>query len=556
MKVLRRLSVSICALAIGLSGCGNIDGIDDIESHEEALGKGLSFENCNWQQRETIEKGYYALHNALYQEYQSLVSCVKDAVFSPAIGHSPEYVLNRLSDYQLTHFECTQNPGNYAVNVSFNTGQEKIRIDADYLNKKPAAKSLAGLIAWGLLYNKGFAPSYGTLETDYSVNNQVKACVEKGTPNTGMWRHTVKSEVELAPAGETGGTPFRLGCTLGSKSFMLGLRTRAEKTESWINSAPTVVAGLTMVCENKGAYYPQHKSVGGAAGTSKSAYCGQGELVTGIYGREGIYIDQVGVRCTKRSDIVAKKNTGYKRFAGGGSGGGYFERYCAPGMAVNRIEGRNSDGQWLWSTGRRGAKINELRVVCRGIDEQNRGTTVQTLALVGTASGFVQDRICSGFGALTGFFGRSYLEIDRLGGICDPLNATSKGMQINKLHRHVIPAAGGDGGTAFATNCQANQAMVGVTAETRHNRLSNLRPICVDTKAYSTSAYPQWLSKWDGFWATNSHTYQVERMCSPGYHVVGLKTWSKKQSWGGTTVQGLQLLCRKLKSYYYGPSVK
>ena len=101
---------------------------------------------------------------------------------------------------------------------------------------------------------------------------------------------------------------------------------------------------------------------GGSGGTYRAPRCGTGEVVTGIFGRSGARIDQIGFRCSQlgisgapASDDVTLA-TGTTLGAYGGGGGTYFSYNCPAGEVVVGMRGRY------------GSRVDAFGVRCAAID--------------------------------------------------------------------------------------------------------------------------------------------------------------------------------------------
>jgi hypothetical protein len=82
-----------------------------------------------------------------------------------------------------------------------------------------------------------------------------------------------------------------------------------------------------------------HGGTGG--GTAYNLGCGPGEVITGIFGRSGSYVDQVGFDCAHVNTDGTLSGEYAKGAFGGGGGGAFPPAHCPANQMVVGIWGRS-----------------------------------------------------------------------------------------------------------------------------------------------------------------------------------------------------------------------
>ena len=524
-----------------LIGCGvatvggeELDGTDGTGTRstsingEVSYGKVLFGSGCTTAERAKISQVLARVMELLYTKPQQMDSCMRDAIFSPEYGFSPEWLMYRMRDDKPTRMECVNSSKhkcggstNWLACAPIGTSSEKFSWDKNFV-KTGSVNSMAGVFLHEVSHNKGTNHRSG-LEYAYSIPNQLYRCAVHSNP-AGPRRSSLPGQTELAMAGSSGGQPFELGCHEGA--FMWGVKAG---TGNYWNT--TVVKQMRAYCKPvTGGYYSSAfaGSTTGITGTGKTM-CPSGTMMVGVYGRAGLIIDSLGIICEKPSG----EGTMHLMHVAGGKGGKLFQRRCPLGMAVNRIYGRSA------------SVIDQVRISCQKITDQ-RGP-FNKLSLAGSMNGYHEDRRCSGNGAFVGLYGRSAVELDRLGGICKPILHTSGGaLKVSGSHAHITPAAGGTGGEHFKDQCPAGQALIGVYFSSAE-RINRVRGICGKVNkwqpgvSFSWSADRKLLSSHGGNAGVASSRY-----CPRGQFVAGMQTWSDRSKYGSDTLHGFRLICRDL----------
>ncbi|MEZ4407595.1 MAG: hypothetical protein R3A52_14120 [Polyangiales bacterium] len=111
-------------------------------------------------------------------------------------------------------------------------------------------------------------------------------------------------------------------------------------------------------------------SYGGGGGSPYTIACPAGRWVTGIYGRGGSRVDNIGIICSEpvfevdRSTNPYTYRVSFRNAAAvgavGGGGGSPFTYNCPAGSAVMRVQGRS------------GSRLDQIRVECYGWTVSNR----------------------------------------------------------------------------------------------------------------------------------------------------------------------------------------
>jgi LCCL domain len=83
---------------------------------------------------------------------------------------------------------------------------------------------------------------------------------------------------------------------------------------------------------------------GGGGGDAHELECNGGDVAVGIHGRSGVYVDRLGLQCATRNSDGSPGAT-YNRGPYGGSGGGSFSQTCPSGQVVVGLYGRS--GQYI-----------------------------------------------------------------------------------------------------------------------------------------------------------------------------------------------------------------
>jgi len=166
--------------------------------------------------------------------------------------------------------------------------------------------------------------------------------------------------------GGSGGTQYLDTCPTGYALAGMNLWTGSE-----VDAVQAYCRQLTLSTNTAPDPYTYDVTVGtartlskrgGGGGTLRSARCNTGEVVTGIFGRSGARIDQLGFRCSQlgvsgapASDDVTFSG-GASRGGYGGGGGSSFTYNCPAGEVVVGIGGRY------------GSRVDAFRVRCGAID--------------------------------------------------------------------------------------------------------------------------------------------------------------------------------------------
>lgn len=129
---------------------------------------------------------------------------------------------------------------------------------------------------------------------------------------------------QAGPAGGSGGSPFRALCATGK---LVGLNVYS----GWF------VDSVQMICDNGfGTAEAEGVHFGGGGGGWKQLKCRDGYVVSGIHGRDGRFVDRVGITCSSMDDPTSSYNVG----SVGGGGGSYFSFNCPNGSYASGIFGR------------------------------------------------------------------------------------------------------------------------------------------------------------------------------------------------------------------------
>ena len=152
--------------------------------------------------------------------------------------------------------------------------------------------------------------------------------------------------------------------------------------------------------------------MGGSGGSSFSRSCGSGKVLTGLYGREGLVVDAIGVLCRP---VNANGTLGSESAIGslaGGSGGTSASESCPTGTVAVSLNFRA------------GSYVNYAYLLCKRWDPATRkftGSIVNSAPGLGYAAGgtYYKQECSQPAQPINGFRGRGASVIDALGAICN-----------------------------------------------------------------------------------------------------------------------------------------
>lgn len=142
---------------------------------------------------------------------------------------------------------------------------------------------------------------------------------------------------QVGPAGRPGGLDYTAYCGTGK---LVGLRVFT----GWY------VDSVRMICDDgAGGVSFEGSRFGGGGGGGRTLQCDDGFLVRGIHGRDGHYVDRIGITCVHENDPSISYTIG----SVGGSGGAPFSFSCPSGSYASGIFGSS------------GRLVDELGLHCK-----------------------------------------------------------------------------------------------------------------------------------------------------------------------------------------------
>ncbi len=169
-------------------------------------------------------------------------------------------------------------------------------------------------------------------------------------------------------------------------------------------AASTAIDGFT---DGNNSNDGGNDSIGGQGGTPFDLSCGSNEVLAGIYGQSGTYLNSVGARCVSVAQdgewIGQPRNIGTT----GSRNGAQYSSTCPSGWAVSGFSGRSD------------RFVNQVRLECQKLDSATTATgTVQPLTRAGQNNGTERGPFSCAGNVATGITGRSGSWMDAFGLQC------------------------------------------------------------------------------------------------------------------------------------------
>ncbi|UXI66433.1 S8 family serine peptidase [Tahibacter amnicola] len=232
--------------------------------------------------------------------------------------------------------------------------------------------------------------------------------------------------------GGSGGSPFQLRCPQGQ--LLVGVRGRAG----------LFIDQLQAVCAFADGSDSSTASVGGTGGEAFARRCQDGRVVVGMRGRSGAFVDQLQLECAPSADPEDRRTTD--------TAGGEFGAVFGP---VRCPEGRLAAG----FKGRAGAYIDQLQLLCTTKPADATVDTPWTSRAVGGNGGVATTTKCGRGEVMAGVFVRSGAVIDAIAPRC--VKTTAGGRWDGTPSNATV--VGGSGGTATRLTCARDQAVSAIS---------------------------------------------------------------------------------------------
>jgi hypothetical protein len=507
-----------------LAGCA-VEAADDVETTAQPLDNGYTTVGCTTAERSKIASAMQLID--LRIDEPQYLECLQGAYLVERYGVIPEDIITRLQELPTTvecvpAGHCGGNAGACATVPTFgNEIPETMAIEVDYL-ASTTASALAGTIVHEAAHTEGWNhyPSSSDLAYRAAVPNQAAACMSNLDAN-GWSRHDPYGDAELAVVGGEGGQPFHLRCPAGSHAIGATI------------DASTTINRIQLRCSDG--------SVTARAGEYKDSTttitedCSSQASLVGFSGRSDSMVRRLYRHCALTSlvlDDTPDPPTG-SELLGGGMAGTQWERMCPIGMVV------------VGATGRSGARIDQVRWLCRDLDGNALPNPHLHTQFRGTKTGTSKLEQCSGHGAIRALWGHAGAEVNHLGAECVPTFPDGEGRPVASsatANRQELDFNGGTGGPVFNKSCPAGMLMVGLRFRSGA-RIDAIGGLCAEPTAW-VDLDPAITNVSLSGGTTGQYSTLV---CPIGEFLVGVQTWAAfTPAHDTTTVHAVHPLCRRL----------
>jgi len=243
-----------------------------------------------------------------------------------------------------------------------------------------------------------------------------------------------------APAGGSGGEPFRLRCPSGMA--LVGIRGQAG----------AVIDQLRGICASPAGEEEPTRTAGGVGGTAFRRRCEEGKFVIGMRGRAGAFLDSLELECAEPSANRARSADIDRLDAAGGAGGAVFGPNRCP---VDRVS--------VGMRGRAAAFIDRVQLLCSSgalTAEADLELPWRSRAVGGTG-GTAAKLVCSDDEVMVGVSANAGAWLDSIAPRCVAVNASGAWSGDVRTGTR----AGGGGGTRTTLDCPRDHAVSGVSGK-------------------------------------------------------------------------------------------
>jgi hypothetical protein len=561
MRSTARWYVALGLMSVATMACGATGDIDDelasVDGEEDALEETLDdgdelgtlgsaltlnapqFVNCSLAERTNISEALEYVTRRLYDPFsvRQWVDCMNNGTLSATETYT-EQLLQLLRENKPTQITCGMaGPGNNIYNTAVEdvwhgstTNQGAI---AEFLlhelvhtkghfrmaNGDPTRRGLGHPGPEVRADQAGLFPCVeGCIERQMSAPIQAISCLFDGRANDNGPGVTLvpgneiplrteiaasTGEVTLAPVGNIIDTEGGVENHCSTNLVGVGIRGRYASITTPYGSG-TFVTALGMTCRDGAGAVHYNGRTGATSGTTFSVTCPADEILVGVKGRSGWWLDSLEPKCANKQNWADVQHpwlsTTTTPESYGGPGGGVFERWCPFRHAIKGLRLRY-DGVFT-----------RTEVVCQKVGQPGNIQTVSLPTIGASGSGaLVAEEFCPSKSVMTKLWGVSEVttkKLLRLGAGCTGVIA-SPGQTVSLQTgtgstNHMLPFAGrwlvgetgvpGPGGplpgTGFGDTgaCQtAGSAFVGLKTYTLPgaSSVSGVRALCANVEAWS-----------------------------------------------------------------------
>jgi hypothetical protein len=233
--------------------------------------------------------------------------------------------------------------------------------------------------------------------------------------------------------------------------------------------------------------------VGGSGGSNFSLRCNAGEVMIGVSGRYGMWLDAIRARCRRVTRSGAwtgrTRNTGWRGNSRGGTR--FFTRTCGTNKVVSGL------------TIRYGSYVHGLRLRCSNLRaDANHDNTAAYSSLGGRTASRSARAICPTSRSAIGLVGRAGSFVDRVGLDCGqivpgPSRLSPRGPELTTTRPTFTWTIPGDGLTRSFRMCIGGPGRPTIQCSSRLNR--------VTTTWRPTDSFPRGVVVWGRIEACNSN---------------------------------------------------
>lgn len=517
--------------------------------------------SCSTAQQDLIRDALAIAFDQVVTNNGLMTACLRSAQVTPQGDSAAEQFVAAMGANLPTTFRCQDSSvvscgGLYNWNACASVGisTEEVRINHDFLTANASnAARVASVILHEVAHNKGFShlsSAVGEYALSWSEQSEQCSLLTSGvgglSPN-GLSRYAMDGESEMMSLGgdtDGGGALYSLWCPVGE--HVVGFATALSGSGN-----TGQIARLRVRCRAPAGTTLHSYTAGSAGAIGAGQNCASDQVATAVLAQatdSGVY--RLAFECSPVSSVQAGQRPVAQTLAWQGFTSGVLSaRYCPSGTAIRAV------------TGRLGASLDELRVVCGDIGALTptppSRLTVVNSTISGATEGWNERETCSDHGVAVGLFAYNSSGIARIGSFCRAVSVVGGSLveRPGSVEHLAVgqgsrtPQASGQPMPTVDGRCASGYALVGAhLGHLSSGRLGVMAGICANIGSWSAGVTATTnLAILGGGGATRPPAGSSQRKCAARSFLVGFETRSVATSSTDRWIEDIYPLCRRFQ---------